>query len=575
MTKIFSYLFILFVSLQSLGQSVEVKSFVNKNKVGVNEVFSFEITTNSNCQIQRPNFNGLQVLQGPFQSNSSRTLNINGKRTVEREYKISYRLRALKEGTYTIDPVYMTCGGQPYQTKKITVTVTKSGNGSVNVPNNANSDFFIRMHASKTKVYQGEPFTLSLKMYSKNQPQNLENIEFGDSKSIWRKDLNPNQTNFSSDMEIINGMRYYTTTIHSELCFAQTSGELSIEPGYVSAIFRRGFFSSYRREAHSNKVKISVKPLPGNAPKNFNGLVGRFDLEHDISKTTLKPGEAIDLKLKISGSGNMNTFDDPALEIPNDFEQYDPEVKNNLSYKSGGINGSISYNYVLVPTFYGDYIIPSYSFSYFDLESKTYKTLSTGDFNITVLKTENSIAKGQGSSDNKKEVDVQNEDIHYLLKNQSGLFKYDDFLISKAAYIFLVSFPFLVLGGLYLIRQKRGTLAHQNALADRAMKKQLGKNLDLAKSHIKEGNEKAALGILSETLKSFTQKKLGLTTAEMTLSSVVNMLSKKEIDTETVNTYQSTWQTVEMYQYAPIPASKVDELIVTIEGLITNLDKKL
>ena len=574
MTKVLFYIFTVFAVFRGFSQTVEVKSYVNKNEVAVNEVFSFEITTNTNCQIQRPNFNGLQVLQGPFQSNSSRTLDINGKRTIQREYKITYRLRAQKEGTFIIDPVYMKCNNQSYSTKKITIKATKSA-GSQSNQIKPSSDFFIRMYASKSEVYQGEPFTLSLKMYSRHQPQNLDNIEFGDSKGIWRKDLNPNQTNFTSDIEVLNGMRYFTTTIHSELCFAQTSGQISIKPGYVSAIFRRGIFQSYRKEAHSNSVKIKVKSLPKPAPRDFNGLVGDFSLSHEISRTTLKPGDAIDLKIKISGNGNMNTFDDPELEIPNDFEQYDPEIKNNLSYKSSGINGSITYNYVLVPTFYGDYTIPSYTFSYFDLETKAYKTLSTGDFEISVLKTKNSSAKKQGSQSSKKAVDIQNEDIHHLLTDESALFQYDDFLISKPIYILLVSLPFLALGGLYLIRLKRGTDSHKTSQAKKALKKQVTRQINAAKQYSETHDNKAVLSTLNDILKSFTQQKLSLSTSDMNLEIITDALMKSEIDSQTIDSYKSTWQTIEMYQYAPMAAEKVDGLIVTVENLITELDKKL
>ena len=577
MTKTFIYILFLLTSFTGFTQKVEVKSYVNKNDVVQNEIFTFEITTNAKCQIYRPEFGQLQVLQGPFQSNSSRSVVVNGQITMKSELKITYKLRAPKKGNYTIKPVKLICDGKTYETKKITVKVKEGSSNSKNqnTSSNGNSDFFVKMHTNKNNIYQGEPFVISLKMYSKNQPQNLENIEFGDSKGIWRKDLNPKKTNFNSEMEIINGIRYFTTSIHTELCFAQTSGEITISPGYISAIFRQGFFQSYRREAHSNTLKINVKPLPKNAPKNFNGLVGSFELSHEISRTSLKPGEAIDLKISISGKGNMNAFDDPKLDIPNDFEQFDPEVKNSLNYKSSGINGSITYNYVLVPTFYGDYAIPSYRFSYFDTESKSYKTLSTGDFNIHVEKTKNSKAGHQNLSQNKKEVDVQNEDIHYLITDDQSVFKYSDFLISKPYYLLLLALPFLTLVAIFYRRKKMGTDSHQKTLAIKAMKKKTSKLLDEAKSFHQNNNDQEALKALSNSFKSYIKQKLDITTHEMSLKQIQNKLQGNRIESQQIDQFTDIWNTIEMYQYSPISANKIDELISNAEQLIQHLDQNL
>jgi len=563
---------VLCISLTGLSQDIEVNSYVSKNEVKVNEIFTFEITYSPSCTPSNPNLGGLQVMRQPFRTSGTQILNNNGKVTKKVEYKVTYQIRAIKEGSYTIAPVVFNCNNKSYKTKPITINAVKSSGQNSNLP--TNSDFFVRMHASKNLVYQGEPFTVTLKMYSKNQPQNLENVEFGESKGIWRKDLNPKQTTFNSSYEVINGIRYFTTTIRTELCYAQTNGNLTIERAAISAIFRRGFFQSYRREAKSNNIKIKVKPLPRNAPKNFNGLVGQFKLEHDISKTTLNPGEAIDFKIKITGKGNLNAFDDPQLNIPNDFEQFDPEVKPKLNYKSSGIEGSIAYNYVLVPTFYGDYNIPAYSFSYFDLETKTYQSLSTGDLDIEVLKTDGSIAKSQDVT-SKKDVNLQNEDIRFILNSDDTLFLYSDFLIVKPLYFGLLCCPFLILGGIYFIRKRNGTSSQKMLRAKKTLNKRTQQLINEAEGHHQSGNDKLALETLNSCFKVFTQDKLQLSTSEMTLSQINDLLNSKEFDEQSISKFNRVWETLDLFQYAPVTAEKVGELIKDTRIIITTLNQKL
>ena len=565
---------IVLMQLVGFGQKVEVNSYVDKNNVSVNELITFTITTNSNCQIYTPNFDKLQVVQGPFRSSSSKILNINGQRTVQQELTFTYRLRAPRSGSFKISGVRLVCEGKEYNTKPITIKASEgannNGSSQTTIPR-GNSDFFMRMYSSKSSVYEGEPFVISLKIFSKSQPQNIENLEIGDSKGLLRKDLNPNKSTFSSEIEVVNGMRYYTTTIRSELCFAQNSGKIDVEPAFISAIFRRGFFNQFRLEAKSNKLTINVKALPSGAPKNFNGLVGSFSLDHSISKNKLKPGEAIDIQIKISGNGNLDTFDDPDIAFPNDFEKFDPEIDNKVSYKSSGISGSIAYNYVLIPTFYGNYTIPAYSFSYFDIDSKSYKNLSTGDMFIEVEKTANSepgntvINQGQ-----KKAVEVEKTDIHHLMSGEN-LFSYNDFLITKVWFYILLALPGFAVWFLLWKRRKSNS---QSVIERNAVKLALVNSKTMLKdaknqSLNKENTE--AIQLTSNALKTFLKQKNKISNLELNLSDLVHQFTEKGWNDGEINLLNSVWNSIEMYQYAPITAEKLGVLISDTEELIERI----
>ena len=562
------------MQISAIAQNVEVKSFVDKNKVTVNEIITFSITTNSNCQIRTPNFGDLSIVQGPFSSSSSRIININGQRSVEQELKYTYRLRAPKTGKFKIASVNLICGGKDYSTKPIVIEAIEGNTSALgqssNIPSN-NSDFFMRMYSNKSTVYEGEPFTISLKIFSKSQPQNIENLEFGDSQGLLRKDLNPNQSSFNSQIEVINGIRYFTTTIRSELCYAQNSGQIEIKPGYISAIFRRGIFSQERKEAKSNNLTINVKPLPNGAPKNFNGLVGSIKLDHSVSKTVLKPGEAIDLQVVISGSGNLNTFDDPNFSFPNDFEQFDPEINNKLSYKSSGISGKITYNYVLIPTFYGNYTIPAYSFSYFDIESNSYKTLSTGDIEIEVLKTANSEAGNTGVDSNRKAIKIEETDIHHLLPIDHTTIKTNDFVITKVWYYGMLILPIVCVWFLLLFAKKRKSESYIKNSVLKTIYAQSLSELNNAKELAAIQKNEKAIEAVSTSLKTFLKQKNNLTNLNLNMAYISELYAKKGWTDDNLKRLKYVWNSTEMYQYAPISAEKLEDLIVEAEVLIKQI----
>ena len=255
-----------------------VQSSVSSNQVAAFERFNFEILVNNfDCEVLQPDFGGLIVVGGPFQSHSNQTVISNGKRSQLVELKWTYQLQAKEEGTYVISGVTMSCNGDEQETEPIKITVAEGSKKT-----NADQDYYMRLTSNKSSVYQGEPFTVTLKYYSKARPDSFEALDLGDAVGIYRQDLKPDRTSFQTNMESINGVRYYTIVLREEVCFAQRSGEVVLEPYYASLLFRRDFFNQFRKESYSNKLTINVKKIPGSSSPDFNGLVGDFSMESEI-----------------------------------------------------------------------------------------------------------------------------------------------------------------------------------------------------------------------------------------------------------------------------------------------------
>ena len=130
---------------------------------------------------------------------------------------------------------------------------------------------------------------------------------------------------------------------------------------------------------------INVKALPKEGrPLDFSGAVGSFDFEIDTNKSQLKATEALQATVKVSGKGNLKLFELPKLTLPSSLEVYEPEHSENVSTTLTGMQGQISDTYTIVPSFQGKYPIPSVSFSYFDLNTKRYKTITSDELVINV-----------------------------------------------------------------------------------------------------------------------------------------------------------------------------------------------
>ena len=332
--------------------------------------------------------------------------------------------------------------------------------------------------------------------------------------------------------------------------------------------FQRGFFQQYRLEGNSNSLNITVKEMPGKKPKNFNGLVGDFKLTNSISKSNIKVNEAIDIKIKISGNGNLNLFDDPVLDLPNDFDQFDPEIKRNIKTSFNGTSGNISFSFAIVPTFYGDFEIPPYSFSYFDLNEQKYKTLTTGAFKIHVNKPDGEMGE---IIKQKKDIVIEETDIRFIHNSNQLTFKNSDLKANSIFHYIVIGIPFIGLWLILFLRNKNNNRSdsHKIKRTSKSAKKSINKYLVESKKLHQAGHDNEAVKELSSALRSYLKKKLNLSESDLNKQNILQHL--KEEKTSTL--FSKCWQTIEMYQYTPVNATGVDTLINDTEELINLIDQ--
>ena len=100
----------------------KVSCTVNRNQVGVGEHFKITYTIEGQAgTFVPPAFNNFRVLSGPNQSQS--TSIVNG--TVTNSSTVSYVLRPVKAGTYTIAGAKAQIGGKNISSNPVTITIVK------------------------------------------------------------------------------------------------------------------------------------------------------------------------------------------------------------------------------------------------------------------------------------------------------------------------------------------------------------------------------------------------------------------------------------------------------------------
>ncbi len=344
---------------------------------------------------------------GPQTSYSSNTQIINGKVSNSTSYSYVYYLQAVKEGKYVIPPAEFTLKNKTYESDSMHIEVIGSTSQKQNAQTGNNStsndpevestgnDFFVNLSVNRKEVYLGEPIVATVKIYSRLNIAGINEVKDPAFDSFLRSDIETPPLN-SLRQENVNGTIYGSGVIQQFLLYPQVTGEITIDPVQISVLVQQktrsesdpffgDFFSSFQtvpKAAASRPVRIKVKPLPGVQPADFSGVVGKLDLKATLNKESVDVNDAINLKVTISGNGNLKIASAPVLKLPPDIEVYDPKITDDLKNGPNGTTGQKSFEYVMIPRHDGDFTIPPIAYSYFNIATGKYEKLTSQEYHI-------------------------------------------------------------------------------------------------------------------------------------------------------------------------------------------------
>ena len=611
----FALIVLSFITLSVFADEVVFRAQAPKQVV-VGRPFQVTYTVNQRSRdLRAPEFTDFDVLSGPYTSTSSSTSFVNGKRTSSFEQTYTYMLMAQKEGTFTIGPATVKVDGENVQSNGVRIQVlpedqqpaqgnqsnqsnpgtqsSQSSSGAVTSEN-----LFVRTIASKTRVHEQEALMITYKLYFANVDvaQLTNNTKLPEFTGFLKQELE--QGEIQTELEHYNGRNYQTAVLYRTILYPQHSGEIKIDPARFEAVLRvqtqqrarsifDDFFGSYTNVTKmltAPGVTIHVASLPGGKPAGFSGGVGKFTLTPSISQTEVQANEAVTIKLDISGAGNMKLLKTPAIDWPEGFEPYDPKVTNNFNTSTAGVSGTKSIEYLAIPRSAGEYTIPAVKFSYFDIDEKTYKTLTTPEYTVNVKRGAGVQAGVASSAEEgavvyhaqKEDIKQLGSDIRYI--NTKPLKAKKSRQLSAAGYQYLWLWyvvPLIIALVLLVVLRKqikeaaditRMRYKHANKVAQKRLKAAAAALKANDKDHFYEEIERAAWTYLSD--------RLSIPTADLNKENIASILAKKGVSEALIKEVMDVLSTAEFARYAPSTDHGMDDLYTATTNLINNLENE-
>jgi len=579
----------LFVGISSYAQDEEVTFQMNlsKEKLGINERLRVEFSMNKDGDnFSPPPFEGFKVVMGPSQSISSSW--VNGKRSFSKTY--SYILVPTARGNFTIKQATIDIGGETYKTLPKTVEVTAAvdkPSDQKTVDDVADESLHLVAEVSKGNPYLNEAVTVIYKLYvspdiSVTNYRPLDNPTYN---NFWSQDIPV--TRHTAQNGTYEGKPYRYVVLKRVVLYPQKAGKLDIEPLSLEIFVdvptnRRDFFggriyTQTSKTVSAGKRTITVKSLPeAGKPANFGGAVGDFEFSVTATKKQLNASESLQAIVEVSGKGNLKLFQLPEPELPSALEVYDPEHEENIQTYSSGMEGKVSNNYTIVPSFRGKYPIPSISFSYFNPSTAKYVTLNSEEINIEVLEgpTSASANDAAGTNTSKQLVVPTGKQFHFIKINPNlSPIGINYFFGSNTFYLLLFG-PLLLIPIAIFSFKKREAIA-QDVVGNKIKKanKLARKYLSTAKKEL--GNKEAFYVALEKGLHNYLKAKLKIETSEFSKEKITSILLDKKVDPVDVDGFIDLLKSCEMARYSPFSDVQMQNDYEKASTVISNLDKQL
>ena len=597
------------------AQDVSIQASVNQTTVAVGDIVEYTLT------VEGVSFSSLETPDPPSTEgltllhrvpNTRRNISYyNGQ--MQQSVSFEWRFRPLREGAALIKPLQLQVKGETYETESIRIKAVPRSQAprtsnqrapSFNPPSSRRSspstrsdgedegkgmapeDLFIQAEPSTNEAYRNEQVTITYRLFFRDgvQVRQSRMADSWDAEGFWREDLQVDPRPLPRHT-VQDGVRYRSIVLKKAAVFPTRAGSLRVDPLRIeteayapqrssSNLFQRFFaVDQYETiERASPPVPIRVKPLPRNAPSSFSGAVGTFQLDVQLSDDAVEVGDAVEMTVRLSGTGNLSTLEAPGFTPPDVFDLYEPEIDTDLNRKGSRIQGTKTFTYTLVPGSNGTYDLPDVQFSYFDPEAARYETLtaSTGRIRVTGAPT----APPSSATTN---AGLPVDDITGILASAGSWQPVGRMPLHRSPWTYVALIvPLVVLMGVYAYQRHTTRLATDPAYARRRRAHPAARgHLKEARQLLEEGEQHAFYAKIHRAVLGFIGDQLNVTERALTREQLEDHLHSAGVPRRTRQETRQLLAACDRARFGP-HASNYTTMKATLnrtEQLVQDLDK--
>ena len=570
----------------ALSKEIGFEASVDRNKVSLGSSVRLNLTFNGTQDIPAPALPEIDGFQSSYLGPSTRISIVNGRTTSSISHM--YTLIPLRVGTFRIGPLSFKYKGDTFTSKQIGIEViegrvAKQNRGSSEKGLELDDRIFLVMEPEKKHTYLNESIPITIKLYVNGlSVQDIQYPEIPHEGFSISKFDKPEQYR-----KVLKGVIYNVIEFKTSI-FGTRPGEHMLGPAQLkcnimikkqrrrSSMFDDFFgrYEKYPLNLKSEEIPMTVLALPEEGkPSDFTGTIGNFTFDFKAEPKEVKIGDPITLKMIIKGKGNLNTVTCPKIESQEGFKLYEPQIKQE--------NNTKIFEQILMPKTDTIYEIPKVTFSFFDPERETYKTISKGPVPIKVIMSE----KGEGlkfvelpqTTGRIPQKEMLGRDIIYIKESPGNLKRKGQFLFKSRIFLALQLLPLLLLVSIWTIHKRKERLKTDIRYA-RLLRapKRAKKGLLEARRLLNHEQANGFYDQIFKTLQEYLGNKFHIPSGGITLHVVDDILKPKGLNEDILNKLRDSFKECDMARYAPseFDKKKMEETFKRIEVVIDYLERQ-
>ena len=363
------------------AQAPPISVELDRSSLSVDEVLEIIVRVSGAGVVTSPTLPQIDGLTLVDSTETSQIVIAGGQPTTLSVHK--YRFKATKVGQITIGAIQVRVDGTDFATQPTQVEVLESrgpsGSGAAFVvPEDlAGRDYFVEAIVDNLTPFLGEQVVYTFRYYSLPPLEQLPSYNPPSFTGFWKSaELDPVQ------FDVISSGQTYHVVEEQTVLFPAVPGAAEIGPANLAVPSGPGGELEAMQTLPSS---IDVKPLPPGAPVGFNGAVGDFSISADIKSISGDVNQLITLTFTLQGHGNIGLLPDPVWPDTPEMKAFTGTPEVTTRFNDGLLEGTRTYERLLVPQITGDFVLPPITYAYFDPVAEIYREAITTGIPLSVV----------------------------------------------------------------------------------------------------------------------------------------------------------------------------------------------
>ncbi|MFW5849684.1 MAG: tetratricopeptide repeat protein [Spirochaetota bacterium] len=322
----------------------QIRTELSDQAIAVGERVSYVITIRheepEDVEVRPPDFPGLRLVEGP----SVRPISILGPEERVRSIEVRFVLEAVAAGRYVLPEIPVNVAGQPYLTDARLIEIGERTNRN-SVP------YLARWTGAGRPVHHGEARVYELEIYNATEYLYPSSVTVRPPQNAILEEV---QGLGTIEQYTVDGVTLYAIPVAVFMVTASEPGTLELPEATIA---------TPSLSAVAPRKEVPVESLPPAAEPT--GAVGSFVYEAAIEPATILPSETAQLRLRVSGSGNLHFLAIPEPELTG-FQIEHDDTTSSYSPTESGYEGYRERVLTLRPTGGGRHAIDVGEFAYFE-----------------------------------------------------------------------------------------------------------------------------------------------------------------------------------------------------------------